>query len=173
MVKFVTKFNGEITMDLNKHVLKKLLLPLIIIALLFTGCGINSIISDGDWIFGIVIIAFGVLYVPIVWLLTRIIQKRHNKSMYIMSEETISTFTFTEDKMCIEEVKCDKYKANVEASYEYLYKVDETATHYFLYISKQQCHVIPKCDLVEGTLEELNILLFNNLGPKFNFKKSK
>ncbi len=173
MVKFVTKLNSDATKNLNKHAMKKLIWVLILISLLFTGCGVTTIFSDGDLIAGIVIIAFGVLYIPVVWLVTKLIQKSRNKTMYILSDETLETYTFTEEKVFIEEVKGEKYKAFVETTYDYFYKIDETPTHYFLYISKNQCHVVPKCDITEGTLDELNTLLFNNLGPKFNMQKSK
>lgn len=172
MVKFITKFNSDATKDLNKHAMKKLIWVLILISLLFTGCGVSTILSD-DLIGGIVIIAIGVLYIPAVWLITKVIQKSRNKTMYILSEETLETFTFTEDKVFIEEAKGEKYKAHVETTYDYFYRIDETPTHYFLYISKHQSHVVPKCDIKEGTIEELNTLLFNNLGPKFNMQKRK
>lgn len=173
MVKFVTKFDSNATKDLNKHAMKKLIWVLVLVSLFFTGCGMYNLFSEDGLFLGIFFTAFGLLYIPIVWLLTKVIQKRRNKTMYILSEETLETFTFTEDKVFIEEVKGEKYKAFVETTYDYFYRIDETATHYFLYISKVQSHVVPKCDIKEGTIEELNTLLFNNLGPKFNMQKCK
>lgn len=36
-----------------------------------------------------------------------------------------------------------------------------------MYISKMQCYVIDKASLTQGTFEELNAILQNNLGVKF------
>lgn len=175
MVKIVTKFDTNVTKSLNKFAIKKLLPFYIIFSLAFIFLGLCSIPDeDGTIWYGIFLIAIGVLFFPICLLLTKIGQKNFNKSMSLMSDETIFSCEFGDNEIYMEESKGSSYFATIRSDYTHFYKVYETDTHYFLYISKQQCHVLPKCDIVEGTVEELNILLFRHLGPKkFILKKGK
>lgn len=65
------------------------------------------------------------------------------------------------------------FKGDLTAAYSYCYKIKETATHYFIYISYAQAFVVPKADIVEGSIEELNSILSSNLGEKFKRSKKK
>ncbi len=175
MVKVVTKLNAETLKSLNKFSIKKILPFLLIFSAVFVLLGICNIPDeDGDFFYGIFLIAVGVLFIPLCLLFTRLNQKNAGKTMPLLAAEPVITVIFNDDKIFIEELKGDFYKGTTEASYSYFYKAHETKTHYFLYISPQQCHVIPKKDIVEGTVEELNLLLFRNLGPrKFVVQKNK
>ena len=87
--------------------------------------------------------------------------------MNILSSDTVEVFQFYPDKLVITQRKGDEYEAITTAKYSYLYKVEETVSTYFLFISKVQSHVVNKSDLTQGTLAELNSILASNLGPKF------
>lgn len=128
----------------------------------------------GSYTVGITLIACGVLVLPFCLLIVLRGQKNAVKQMPLLSAEPICTFTFENDKFYIEVVKGETYRGTTEAVYDYFNKVYETETHYYLYISRMQCHVLPKKDIVEGSAEELTTLLFRNLGPrKFVLKKGK
>lgn len=173
MVEFRFKFDSSTTAALNKNTFKKMWWFFLLFSLIFVGLGALSVAAPedkGDLIYGIIMITFGVLFTPLVLLLTKIMQKSLDKSMSIMSSDTESIFTFEENKVTIEQIKGEDYYAKTVTSYNYFYKVTEDANTYFLYISKMQSHVVHKNALTQGTLEELNSYLQKNLGEKFKRK---
>lgn len=90
--------------------------------------------------------------------------------MSVLSDYTIETYVFDYDSFSISQVKGDEYRAETVAKYSYFYKVVSTKTHYFLYLSAQQCHVLRKDSLIEGKLEDLDDIFARNLGTKFKIK---
>lgn len=175
MVKIVTVLDATALKSLNKFSFKKTLPLIIVLSVLIIFFGLVKLPDDdSSYVLGITIISCGVLFLPLCLLMVFIGQKNAAKQMPLLSAAPIATFTFEDDKFYIEEVKGDTYRGTTEAVYDYFNKVYETETHYFLYISQTQCHVLPKKDIVEGSAEELTTLLFRNLGPrKFVLKKGK
>lgn len=176
MVEFQGKFDASITKSMNKHTFKKLWWLLTLCSLIFILIGVVDIIcreDSSDLIFGIIFTAFGVLFVPLVFLLTKILQNIQNKSMSVMSSDTTETYQFYPDRLIITQVKKRdgeediEYEATTNARYSYLYRVEETREGYFMRISKMQTHVVNKSDLTQGTIEELNDILRSNLGLRF------
>ena len=170
MIEFQGKFDSSVTNSINKRSFKKLWWLFVLCSLLFIFIGAMSIIFPedlSDKIFGIVFICFGVLFTPLVILLTKVLQKSLNKSMHVLSPDTIEIYQFYPDKLVITQRKGEEYEAVTTTKYSYLYKVEETPTTYFLLISKMQSHVVKKADLTQGTIEELNSILSSNLGSKF------
>lgn len=166
MVIVETKFDESVAKTLNKVSLKKLGLVMGIISLLFTILGVINILDD-ELVSGIIWIAAGILYIPIVIILTKVMQKKSNKTMSVLSNETIEKFQFDEEYMTIYLTKGDDYYSETKARYNYLFKALETETDFILYISNMQAHVIPKVRIIEGSTEELRELLSNNLKDKF------
>ena len=174
MVEFKTTLNADKTAAVNKNVFKKLWWVFLLTSLLVVIIGVCGILfreDEADLYMGIVITVLGVCFTPLVMLLTFIIQKSMNKSMPVLSDDTLSVFTFDNCKITILQSKGDDYHAETVCSYKYLYKVAEDNDYYFLYISKAQCHVIDKASLTQGSLMELNAYLSANLGFKFQSKK--
>lgn len=173
MVIFKANLNSETTKQLNKFSLKRMWWVVLIPSVLFIVIGVLGgfvFPEDGsDTVFGIVMISLGVLFTPAVWLLTRLLQRNLDESATYIAGNTEETYTFSENGIEILQVN-EQFRSWTSAKYPYLYRVNESATHYFLYISKAQCHVIPKAALTEGSLEELNSLLSSNLGVKFKRK---
>ena len=170
MIEFQGRFDSSNADALNKRAFKKMWWLFIICAVALAGTGIFIVVLAEDYsdtVAGIILISFGVLFAPLVKLLTNLIQKRMNKSMNILSSDTVQVYQFFPDKLVITQRKGDEYEATTTAKYSYLYKVGETATTYFLFVSKMQSHVVNKSDLTQGTLEELNGILYTNLGTKF------
>lgn len=175
MVKIVTKLDAEAQKSLNKFTFKRTLPLILLVSALIILFGLIKLPDDyGSYTVGITLIACGVLVLPFCLLIVLRGQKNAVKQMPLLSAEPICTFTFENDKFYIEVVKGETYRGTTEAVYDYFNKVYETETHYYLYISRMQCHVLPKKDIVEGSAEELTTLLFRNLGPrKFVLKKGK
>lgn len=170
MVEFKGVFDGEVTKSLNNRAFKKLWWLVAVICLVVIVIGVLGVVfpeDDSDVYSGIGAICFGALF-PIIWIiLSRFVQKRLDKTMSIMSPDTSETYQFYPDKIIIKTRKGEEYEATVTAKYSYLYKVEETPDTYFLLISKAQSHVVKKCNLTQGSIEELNSILSSNLGVKF------
>lgn len=170
MIRFETKLNAETTKQLNKFSMKKYLWLIILVSVLFAVLGVLGAFvfpeDDSDRTMGIALIVIAVLITPLTWILTRFIQRGLDKSSSFITGDTDEVYTFDEEKVTIIQNGA-QFNSNLTAKYAYFYKVKETATHYYLYISKMQCHVVPKVSIIEGTVEELNGLLLYNLGAKF------
>ena len=174
MIEFQGKFDSSASTALNKRVFKKLWWLFVLCSLFLAVIGILGIVfaeDSDDAVLGAILIGFGVLFTPLVMLLTKAIQKKQNESMNILSPDTVQVFQFYPDKLVITQRKGDEYEAMTTAKYSYLYKVEETPSTYFLFISKVQSHVVNKADLTQGTIEELNGILATNLGYKFKKMK--
>lgn len=170
MIRFETKLNAETTKQLNKFSMKKILWVIILFSVLFVVGGVLGGFvfpeDDSDKIMGIALIVVGVIFTPLVWLFTRLIQRGLDKSASFISGNTDEVYAFDEEKVVIIQTG-EQFSSNLTAKYAYFYKVKETLTHYFLYISKAQCHVVPKSSLTEGSIGELNEILLKNLGDKY------
>ena len=170
MIEFQGRFDSNVSTAINRRAFKKLWWLFIVCSVILVGTGIllAAFAEDlSDTILGMVLICFGILFAPFVKLLTNSMQKRLNKSMNILSPDTVQIFQFYPDKLVITQRKGDEYEATTTAKYSYLYKVEETVSTYFLFISKMQSHVVNKADLTQGTLGDLNKILTANLGAKF------
>lgn len=174
MVEFQGKFDSTLTNNLNKRQFKRIWWFFVLFPILLVGMGVMMILmpeDQSDIYAGIAIICFGVLFPPLLVLLTRFAQKKINKSMYILSNDTTSLFQFYPDRVVITMRKGEEYEGITTAKYSYFYRVEETPDTYFLSIAQGQFHVVNKTDLTHGTLEELNSILSTNLGAKFKRTK--
>lgn len=170
MVEFKGVFDGNVSKSLNNRAFKKLWWIVGIAGLVFVAIGILGVVfpeDSSDVYLGSVCIGFGALF-PVIWIfLSRVIQKRMDKTMSIMSPDTSETYQFYPDKLIITMRKGEEYESVITAKYSYLYKVEETSDTYFMLISKAQSHVVKKSGLTQGSIEELNRILSENLGVKF------
>ncbi len=176
MVEFQGKFDENATKTMNMQFFKKFSWLIVLLSLLIIACGVVTIImsENGEDVgFGIFFIAMGALFSPLIFISTAVAQKSLNKSMSVLSADTTETYQFYPDRLIITQTKkrsgesgCE-YEATTNTRYSYLYRVEETPDVYLLRISKMQAHVVRKADLTQGTIEELNEILQNNLGTKF------
>ena len=147
---------------------------------LMIGIGIDDIIEkNGEAVYSFVTaafaIAFGLGYYPFVRWLSKRNQGKINQTMSLMSNDTEEVYKFDDEKIFIYTTRGEHYRSAVETDYDYLYGVVEDEERYYLYISKVQCHVLSKKDIVSGTIQEFNALLGKKLGMKFkgNLQKLK
>lgn len=166
MVIVESVLDENVTKALNKVSLKRLSILLIIVSLVFILFGIMNI-SDDDLYGGIIWIVVGILYIPLVMLLTKLIQKRSNKTMSLISVETKERYQFDNEYIVISQQKGEDFFSETKAKYNYLYKAIESDNEFVLYISNVQAHIVPKNKIVEGTVEELRDILKNNLNDKY------
>lgn len=166
MVIVESTLDENVTKTLNKVSFKRLSILLIIISLVFILLGIMNILDD-DIFGGVIWIVVGILYVPFVILLTKIIQKKSNKTMSLLSVETKERYQFDVEYITIYQQKGEDFYSETKTKYNYLFKAIETEGEFVLYISNVQAHVIPKNKIIEGTIEELREILSNNLKEKY------
>ncbi len=172
MVKFETKLNADSTKQINKHSFARLGLVMLFFSILFIAIGLVGYFSgsdDADRAMGIAFMVFGVLFAPLVWVITLLLQKYLNKSAKYITDGTDEIYIFDDETLHIKQVS-KRMQSESTYNYDFLYKVMENATHYFLYISKMQCHVVPKNSITEGDINALNELLRQKLGKKFSTK---
>ena len=168
MIRFETKLNADKTKQFNQFTMKRIWWLYALFTLIFVGIGVANILSsEPDLVFGIVMIGLGVLFTPLCIGLTILLQKKQNKTMSVLSDNTLETYVFDENQFSIKHEKGEEYKAITVAKYSYFYKVISTPTYYMLYLSQTQCHVLPKDSIVEGSLEELDMIFNRNLHEKF------
>ena len=170
MIEFCGKFDARLSRRTITRQIQKMWWLYLIFSLLFVIVGVLAIImpeDSSDLTFGVVMIVFGLLFSPFCILLSIAIQKGLDRSMSILSDNTLQTFQFYPDKFVISMAKGDDYQSVTRAKYSYLFRVEETKDCYFLRISRTQTHVVKKSDLTQGTLAELNSILQAALGAKF------
>lgn len=174
MVEFQGKFNSDVTNNLNKRQLKKLWWLFLVFPVLLVGVGVMMIMmpeEQSDVYMGIFMICFGVLFPVLLVAGSHFAQKKANKSMSILSDETASIFQFYPDRVVITMRKGEEYEGVTTAKYSYFFRVEETPDTYYLSIAQAQFHIVNKADLTHGTIEELNSILSTNLGAKFKRTK--
>ena len=170
MIKFRTVFDENSVKQLSKHTLKKQLWIYIVLSVALLLIGVFNY-SVGEKEIGLFLIIFGLIFVPILLLTVKFSQRKVNETMSILSGETVEIYEFNEEGISIQTNKGEEYFSLITAKYGYLYKVEETETNYFLYISKLQSHIVDKRFLIEGSIEQLNELFQRKLGERFKAKK--
>lgn len=108
---------------------------------------------------GVLWMAFGIFYIPLINWLTKKQQKSVNSSASLINESTEVTYKFDEDKLYIYTVMGTKFREATELDYGLFYEVCEDNDTFILFLSKIQCYVINKKDIVSGTIEETRAIL--------------
>ena len=183
MVEFKTKFNFELEKIMKQENVRKAKKFLawfsgVIIALgvMFLMLAVSDYYEGlkndavGDLYYGIFLIVFGGLFYPLMVLLINKSQKKEMQSFSLVSEETEEVYKFDEEKIFIFTTKGEDYRSAVETNYKYINNIVKTKDYYVLYISKIQCHVLKKEDIVSGSVEELN-KIFETHFSKEKYKK--
>lgn len=170
LVEFRTVLNRDKTKALLTQSIVKLWWLFLLVSAVFAMLGVLGIIYPEDMsdvYFGIAMIVVGVLFTPLVIVISLIIQKRLDKSTTFISDDTFEVYLFDDEKITVTQTRGDEFSVTTKAKYSYFYKVEQTSTHYFLYISKMQCHIIDKASISKGTVEMFDSLLVSKLGNRF------
>ncbi|MCX4313750.1 MAG: YcxB family protein [Clostridia bacterium] len=170
MIEFRTKLDGAKSAALFRHSFKRIIWLPILFSAIFITIGVVSIVlqtEEGDLPYGIAMTVIGALFLPIVYLISKLAQKKSAESMSVISDTTEEIYTFDEDHITVTQQKGDEYYSQTKATYPYLYKAREDKDFFFLYISKMQCHVIDKNSITQGSIDEMRNLLAVQMGSKF------
>lgn len=172
MIEFRSKLDGGKMQALDKSLFKRLWWLFALISVLITALGVLIIVFKegyGDISGGIIYIGWGVLFMPLTYLATKL-GNRFDQSIVLISRDIEEVYTFDEQYITITQTKGTEYAATTKAEYSYLYKAYEDKNYYYLYLSKTQPHAIAKASITQGTLDEMQTLLKTNLGKKFKSK---
>ncbi len=185
MVEFKTKFDSKTLNKLNdvqieksKKMLRGFMIFFFVMGALLLLFAIDDYQSGesyyGSLFMGIFSIAFGVFFPRMMKGAMRRNQERQNQSSSTVgSEETEMLFRFDKDRMFISVTKGEKFRSAIDTDYDYIYRVYEDDETYILYISKMECYILNKTDLVSGTHEEFIEILKNKIdASKFEKKIS-
>lgn len=176
MVEFKSSF-GQKADALSSYNMRKSRPALILLSAVVAVCGIIvavlSIIENdlGGICLGVALFVGGAIFYPVVSALAKSAQKKLNDSMKLMADDTIETYRFFPEGFTEYTVKGDEYEAKVRSRYSCLYSAEETDKYYYLFISKNQMHIVLKSSITEGTLDEMNGYLSSALGSRFKQKK--
>ena len=174
MVEFNGKFDEKAQTSGSKRSFKSGSIFILIFCAILLVVGIIGLIfreDAEDLGSAIYCIVLSVLFYPLFCGIYAIMRKSLKNNSKLVGDSTEQQFQFFEDGFICSQTKGDEFKDVMQAKYSVLIKIIETKEQYFIYITKTSCFVINKADLTAGTLEELNTILTNALGP--NFKKSK
>ena len=170
MVEFKTKLNENSARTFQKYQLKKIMILMILVSVLLIVLGVVSLFIQKDkenQYFSYYFIVFGVLFGPTMILVSSIVSKRNIKSNPLISENTEVLFQFDEEKVVVKTIKGDDFNSILDCKYNYLFRMEETKTHYILYLNINQANMIDKAGLTQGNLEEFNKILHDKMGTKF------
>lgn len=170
MVVFKSQLDGSNMNNVVDYNLKKnkkayivLSLVFVVFGLLLVFLGVSNKDSESKLILylglGIFWVLFGILYTPFVRWLSRAQQKQINQSMPLLKGGAEITYKFDENKLFVYTVCGDKFREATEMDYGLISDVAENEQVIMLFISKAQCHVINKSDLVSGTVDEVHEIL--------------
>lgn len=174
MIEFQTKLSKKEVIALNKfHLNKKMWIPSVVFSVLFLCLGVSMFLTAEDTseqvaaiVFAVI---FGVGFVPLCYLVIRIMVHFQLKTSKIISEDNLIHFTVTEDTLRIDNEKKD-IQSITTMNWSLVYKAYQTKDYFFIYISNMQSYVLPICDLVSGSAEEFGELLRMKLGKQFKVK---
>lgn len=170
MVEFRGKFDERVQQSVNNRAFKTSSIVILGFCGILLVLGIIGLIfgeDHEDFVYAMYCVSFAALFYPLYAVIYAIMRKLIKPSMAIMSAQTEQQFQFFEDRFMCSQIKGDEFNDFMQAKYSVFFRVIETTSQYFLYISRTQCYVINKADITAGTVDELNKILSNNLGEKF------
>lgn len=141
---------------------RKLMIMLAPALILFLGC-IPLFIFQNENAFYVLIAAFALPFIVFA-LSLKSANGRFEKNIDYLKISTC--FQFNEDYMIM--INYSENKKHIsKLKYNEIYKVYETRDCFYIFLTENFAHYIPKRDINKGTSEELGNLLYKKLGRKF------
>ena len=175
MIEFKTQLDLNSQKVLNKYAIKKLIIIFGIFSLIVIAIGAFGIAMAEDTAnvsTGIFLIVVGVIFTPLMLVLIAFGQINIAKTSPFLSRPTKEIYRFTQDGIEHLQKKGESFFSQTKADYTYFYKIISTPTHYLMYISNRQCHIMDKSHITQGSCEELDEILTRKM-PVGKFKKTK
>ena len=172
MIEFKTQLDVNSQRVLNKFMTKKLIIFAAVFSLFLIVIGVVGIVMTEAKTSGITLIILGVIITPLILILNAVGQKNISKTAPFLQGQTKEIYRFNEENFEHLQKRGENFQSHTKADYTYFYKVISTPTHYLMYISDRQCHIIDKSHITQGSCEELDKLLTRKL-PVGRFKQTK
>ncbi len=166
MIEVKTILNANLVRKFNMEQAKKRLWFPMALMLVFAVLGIVGIALKWDLFISAFLIAVGVLLPVVYWLTVRIMQSRMLKNSALVSGETTQIWRFLEDKILFNESGRYVQARDTQVVYDAIYKVTESESAFYLYMSKMQAYIIDAKGITIGTRRGLHDFLLDKLGPK-------
>ena len=163
-MKLVTKENGKVVRDFQKHFFWKSYLKIGVLMAILLMIGIGMIFISFS--VGMFLIVFSVFFMGSLPLVQRGADNRLNKTNNLMMAEKLVEYEFLENKFSLKCYKEEELIANSVYEYNNVYRVEESKEYFFIYIASNQALPIAKLDLQEGQIEELAQILKGHC-PKY------
>lgn len=171
MVEFRTRWNNAKTRAIFKNSVRQTWWIVAIMSLIFVVFGIIGIVfreDMSDLEAGIMFIVVGVFFTPIVYIISFLALKFSiGRGMSYISDKSNDIYTFDDDHMTVTQVKEGMFTATINANYAYISKAIEDDEYFYLYLSKNQCYVIDKSSVTQGSPDEVTALLKIKLRDKY------
>ena len=175
MIEFKTQLDVNSQKALNKMNMKKAIILFLVASFLCIAIGIFGLIvkeDSEDAVTAITLIVIGVIITPLFVILNAIGQNAIKKTSPFLQNPTKEIYKFTEEGIEHLQKRGESFFCHTKADYTYFYKVISTPQYYFAYIAANQCHVIDKSHITQGTCEELDAILARKLpAGKFKVKR--
>ena len=173
MIEFKTQLDVNAQKALNKMNMKKAIIIFLVASFLFIGIGVFGLLvkeDAQDATSAITCIVIGIILTPLFVILNAIGQNSIKKTSPFLQNPTKEIYRFTEEGIEHLQKRGESFLSHTQADYTYFYKVISTPKYYFAYIAANQCHVIDKSHITQGTCEELDAIFAKKL-PVGKFKK--
>ena len=173
MIEFKTQLDVNSQKALNKMSMKKVSVVLVILSFFIIAFGVFGLIvreDSEDLVAAITCIVIGVIFTPLVLLINAYLQSVIRKTSPHLLNPTKEIYRFSEEGIEHLQKRGESFYCHTKADYTYFYKVISTPKYYFAYIAANQCHVIDKSHITQGTCEELDSIFAKKL-PVGKFKK--
>lgn len=175
MIQFKTKYEGDIVKRACKYAIGQIFIPLIVVAVIFFGLGIANFILSKNIVAGVLWIVFSLIYIPIVYFVVYLTQTNKYKSLYLKQidkdlnlvdccefyEDSISLLTLAEKEGYSKELDRE------DLTYIDFVSVIEKSNEYIFTKKHSVIVIVPKESLIEGTIEDFNMLLTKKYGKYF------
>lgn len=165
MIKFECKFNKEAFKAFQNHYAKKTLPSVFIVMAIMFFVLLSFDFSISNLIF-VAIFCF-VIFPLLYFLIFRIGSSSALKNNKFISDSSDDVFVFTDDTVYVKSTVAD-YRETRAIPYDFFFSVEETKTHYFLFLAQNQALIVSKDGLKDGSIDRLNDILRLRLdGKKF------
>lgn len=168
-MKIVCKEDINTVKEFQKHHFMTYSKPALIVFVCSIILGV-LLLTTGDYKMGLFALLFAFIFVifyPITFYVTNKKLNKSNKSLNI--EKTLET-EFLDNEFCSKFYEKDKLVNQCVYKYNEIHKVDESNTHFYLYVSINQAICISKNDINDAEINELRNILENKCNY---YKKTK
>ena len=99
---------------------------------------------------GIFLIVVGVIFTPLMLVLNAFGQKTSQRPLPFEQTDKRNLQIYSRRHRASAKER-RKFFSQTKADYTYFYKIISTPTHYLMYISNRQCHIIDKSHITQGS----------------------